>query len=302
MKNIKYIIVTLAVGFLSSTTLLSQNQTQHKHEFSVYGATGLSTLKYETSVGNQKDLFGGSIGLGYSYFFTNNWALNTGAELSFYNAETTFNKLSDSYMTVDIDNNAFELRSVISNYKEKQNASYLNIPIMLQHQVPTGSSHMFYAAAGMKLGIPLSSKYKTSGATIVNTGYYGEFEPEYPEQKFMGLGTFTDKNMNEDLKFKVAYLVALEAGMKWKLNSGMALYTGAYFDYGLNDIRESKRERDFVAFNLADPENFKTNSILMSKYSKAGNSENLTKKVVPMAAGIKLRLAFGNKMAKTSLD
>ena len=60
---------------------------QHKHEFSVYGGSGLSTLNYTVTTGEHKAGLGGHFGLGYHYFFSPKWGLGTGAELAIYNAK-----------------------------------------------------------------------------------------------------------------------------------------------------------------------------------------------------------------------
>lgn len=287
MKVVKYILIAVA-GLMSCTALNGQS----RHEFSVYAGGGLSSLNYKTTIGDQKDGFGGSFGLGYHYFFTDNIALGTGLELSLYNAKATFNSLSDKYITKDIDGNSFEFRSTVTNYEEKQNSMFVNIPVMLQYQFE--GENKFYIAAGGKIGIPVSGKYKTEGATIKNSGHYTEDDLDHMDQEFLGFGTFTGRDMDEDVDFKVAFMLSLELGMKWKIGETMSLYTGAYLDYGLNDIQKDSRTDNFVAYNTASPKDFKTSSILTSKYSLDGATVmTFTDKVSPIAAGIKIRLAFG---------
>jgi len=278
--------MVVVAGLLSCTTLTSQN----KHEFSVYGGGGLSTLKYKMSVGEQKNNFGGLAGIGYTYFFSSKIGLGSGAELALYNAKSTIDNLGDKYMAKDMEGAGFEFRSTVSNYEEKQKAMYVNIPLMLQFQ--TGKKHMFYAAAGGKIGIPLNGKYKTSGATIKNSGYYAEEDYEYTTQEFMGFGTFTGRDMDDDVDFKLAYIVSAEAGMKWKLKDNLSLYTGAYFDYGLNDIQKDN-DRRFVQYNTAKPKEFINNSVLTSQFSHNNKTENFTDKINLMSVGLKVKLAFG---------
>lgn len=287
MKVVKYILIAVA-GLMSCTALNGQSQ----HEFSVYGGGGLSSLNYKTTIGDQKDGFGGTFGFGYHYFLTNNIALGTGLELSLYYAKATFNNVSDKYMTKDMNGDSFEFRSTVSNYEEKQNSMFLNIPIMVQYQFE--GENKFYIAAGGKIGIPINGKYETNGVTIKNSGYFPHENKEYTEETFLGFGTFTDRDMDEDVDFKVAFMLSAELGMKWKIGENMSLYTGAYLDYGLNDIQKDSRTKDFVAYNVDRPREFTTNSILTSKYAVDGTTVmTFTDKVSPIAAGIKIRLAFG---------
>lgn len=289
----KYILLAVA-GIFSCSAALCQEQL--KHEFSVWGAGGLSTLKVNSKIGNNKNGAGTSFGIGYNYFVTEQWSVGSGLELSFYNARTTINSISDKYSSNDGEYD-FEFRTTVSDYKENQNATYLNIPLLAQFQMPVLGKNQFYAAGGFKLGIPVSKKYKIAKASMKNSGYYplwnDKEELVLDTQEFMGFGSFKRNNIKRDLDLKVACLLSLEAGMKWKVGETTALYTGAYFDYGLNDINKSTNKR-LVEYNKVNPEDFINNSILSSRYTTTdGKSEKLTKKVLPMALGLKVRFAFG---------
>jgi outer membrane protein OmpA-like peptidoglycan-associated protein len=293
----KTIIYTLMVtaGLLSCSAL----QAQYKHEFSLYGGGGLSTLKYDITTGEQKNGLGGTAGLGYTFFFSPKWGLETGAGLSFYNAKYNLNNLSTKHMTTDMDGAAFEFRSTVSNYEEKQKAMMVQIPLMLQFQ--TGNKHQFYAALGGKVAIPVNGTYNSSGATIQNSGYYAAEDYEYTTQEFMGFGSFTGKDGDGDLRFKTAFLASAEAGVKWKLKDGLSLYTGAYLDYGLNNIYKGENNSQFVAYNTANPKDLTVNSVMNSQYTQNGTAHPFTDKVLPMAVGLKVRLAFGKgSTVKTS--
>jgi outer membrane protein OmpA-like peptidoglycan-associated protein len=103
------------------------------------------------------------------------------------------------------------------------------------------------------------------------------------------------------MKFKTAFFASVETGVKWKLNEVLSLYTGVYADYGLNDMRKSGNE-PLVAYNNADPRDFKVNGVLYSQYAQNGTPQSFTDKVTPLAAGVKLGLAFGTgKKAKRTL-
>jgi len=281
-------ILSVVIGLLFCAAI----NAQYKNELSINGGGGLSTLNYNVTAGKQNSGLGGKFGLGYQFFFSKNFGLGTGAELALYNAKYTLDNLSQQYMTADMDGTDFEFRSAITNYKETQQALMVQIPLMLQFQ--TGSKHQFYAALGGKAGIPVSGKSKNSSASIVNSGYYSEENYEYTTQEFMGFGTFTGRSANNNLNFQTAFFASAEAGVKWKLKDKMALYTGVYLDYGLNNIyKENSTAQQFVTYNTANPRDFTENSILASQYTQNGNSQSFTDKIAPMAVGIKLGLAFG---------
>ncbi len=284
MKKIQLITITT---ILFCTLLNAQN----RHEISLYGGGGLSTLNYKVSAGEQQPDFGGKAGLGWHVFFNPHWGLGTGAELAFYNAKYSLNSLTTRSMATD-GAETFEFRNAIDNYSETQNAMMLQIPLMLQFQ--TGKTHQFFATAGAKVGFPLSATYESSTETIRNSGYYSYEDYEYTTQDFRGFGTFTGKEASGDIDFKTAVFASAEIGMKWKLAERLYLYTGVYLDYGLNNIyKEANPAQPFVEYNNDSPRDFAVNSIMKSEYTQNDVSQSFTSKVTPVAAGLTLRLSFG---------
>jgi len=165
-------------------------------------------------------------GFGYTYFFTPSWGFGGGLEKAFYNTERKWKEYTKQPYVVD----DIEYRSTAFGYKEEKIFRFLQIPLMLQYQ----SENKFYAKAGTKIGIPLSGKNKMFADSVKNSGYR-EFEDfEYTTQEFMGFGTFKNQKSEEKLSLQTAILLSAEAGMKWRIKKSLRLYTGLYFDYGLD--------------------------------------------------------------------
>jgi len=294
MKRKTRIITTalfiLCIAFLSG---IGEIHAQHKHELSVDGGGGLSNLQYKAATGEKNPCAGFDFGLGYHYFFSPKWGLLTGAELARYSAKYSMSGTDIRYMTPDSDGNVFEFRSTVNAYSDRQNALYLQIPLMLQFQA--GDKHQFYMAAGCKAGIPMDGNYKTT-ATIVNAGYYAYENSLYDTQTFMGFGRFPDRKTAGALHFKSAFFLAVETGVKWRLSDLLSFYSGVYLDYGLNDISPKPADASIVEYNSAHPPAFAVNSILVTQYAPSGGAtQPFADKVTPLAAGVRLRLSFGVK-------
>lgn len=293
MKKIFKIVVLAAASLVPFGSAFAQ---QSKHEFTVNGGLGLSTLNFDVNNGDKGSKVGGTFGLGYSYFFNEKFSINTGLEVAIYNSDLTAKSFGHSYVANDGEEN-FLFNTSVSNYKEKQQSINLNIPIMGQYQIPVLGNHRFYGAAGFKIGIPMSSSFETSGADFATSGTYTGIEgtPTIDNDPMLGFTTFKGRSVDEDPEFKLAFILALEAGMKWELSSSMSLYTGAYFDYGLNDIRDSSNKSLLVyqaPYTDVPYNQWTQNSILNSQYTKDGKTSSFTDKVVPMVVGVKVRLAF----------
>jgi hypothetical protein len=301
MKKKLIIIITSLVCYTAASS-------QSSHELAFYGGTGLSALSYTTAVGKTSADFGGQFGVNYNWYFSGNLGIGTGLGLSFYNAQASFARLASKYDTQDMDNVNFEFRSELSGYQEKQNATFLEIPVLLRYR--TKGERQFCAAAGAKIGIPLSFGYKTEGAQLAATGFYAYDNVEFglPEHgdKFnhVGFGStppLTTAVMNESIDANIAFILSAEVGINWVYSKTFSLYTGVYLDYGLNDIVSPDKVDALVAYNATNPQNHATNSMLTSRYTtQSGQVKTLVDKVSTLAIGIKLSFVFdvGKKAAQ----
>jgi hypothetical protein len=290
IRKITVMGLILLLGINVSYSQKKHGRSQRKrHEIMLYGGGGLSSLQYKVSTGKHSGGIGGHIGVGYNFFFIPTLGLGTGVEFAIHNASFTMENTSIRYMTTDLENSAFEFRSKISDYKERQNLMMLQIPLMLQFQ--TGAKHKFYAAAGGKIGIPLRVKYNSSTTTIENSGYYEEEDYEYTTQTFMGFGKF--KGSSGNLSFKMPFFASVEAGAKIMMSEGYFLNLGVYADYGLNNIiKQPAQPLSFSEYNPKRPSDFKTNSIIESQHTQGNTPQLFTNKVTPLAVGIKIRIIF----------
>ena len=302
--KLKIRVLSIVLFFIWGTTVINAQEKpkieQYDHEFSIWGGGGISTLNYEVSIGDRslKNIFGGHFGLGYHYFFSPNWGVGTGFELAFYNNMYNLKNLQFSYPTTDIDGNNFEYRSNINKLKEKQNAMFLQIPLMMQYESRV-KGDKFFVAFGGKFDIPLSGKYKNS-ASLSNSGWYEYEQSLYNTQEFMGFGNYKGKKSSGDLDLKIAFTLSVDLGLKWRLKEHWALYTGIYADYGFINTLNSKKVADLpsiVEYNVNNPKNFEINSILNSQYTQSP-AKKFTEKAYPWAGGLKLRLAYGKNCKK----
>lgn len=284
-------IALLAASYFVAMGLFAQQ----KHEVSIYGGGGLSTLDYKIKNVNSDDVKfkGGAIaGVGYTFFMNEQWGISTGAEYTTYKVKASIYSVMDAHEVVDDYDDPFFFVIQQKGLVENQEATYINIPIMAQFQIQDGSG--FYAALGGKIGLPLKKgKYKYSYDGLVNKAFYPDENVWYDDLEYRGLGEFGGRSGKEDLDFKVAFTLSAEAGMKWGLNDNMSLYSGVYADYGLNNVVKAGKNQQFLPYNHEDPTDFKNNSILNSEYTHyQEKNKALTGKVKPLAVGLKIKLAF----------
>jgi cell division septation protein DedD len=265
---------------------------------------GLSTLLYEPTTGTQSNGLDAQFGFGYTFFFSPRVGIATGFELAFYSAEYKLKELKMAYPAIDnykgIDE-TFEFRSTITGYQEDQSTAMLQIPLMLQLQ--TGGKQKQYLLMGIKAAIPLSG-YRYGKGDIANSGYYEYENYEYTTQAERGFGTFKGKKAEGNYDFENSLTASMEIGTKWRLQDGLSIYAGAYFDYGLGNILEKHTAEELplmIEYNKDNPPNYIINGIFETQNKQPQKTELFASRVRPMAIGVKLKLALGlgvNQFAK----
>jgi outer membrane protein OmpA-like peptidoglycan-associated protein len=251
------------------------------HEISVWVAGGISTLNHQPSLGKTNNSFGGAFGAGYTRFLHKNWGISSGVEYAFYQRETSIDGFLDAYQTSDIFNNPIVYRTRVDYYREKQFAGLLNIPLSLLYQ--TGNGHKFYASAGLKLGLPVYGKYRSSNSLLTASGYYPDYDQTEIWQNDLGYGVFNMEGNTKKLDLGVSLTGTLETGVKWNIGTGTSLYTGVFMDYGFNNtLQGDYPEKHLAEYNRHEPGRPVMNSACV-----------LTDRLAPLAFGLKLKMAFG---------
>jgi hypothetical protein len=270
---------------------------QYRIELSVYGGGGMSALQYTVNTGMLVPGYGGHLGAGYRYFLNESVGFVTGLEMAMYNnvfkpEQFVFNKSGNDGIY------PFEFRSA-GDVIEKQRAMMLQVPVMLQLQTKFDKAYNLYGTFGGKVGIPLFGTYNIN-AVYSNSGYYPFEDYTYTTQRFRGFGDYNEKLTNGSLEFNsIALFISAELGMKWNIRirrTQQILYTGFYFDLGVSNIRKIDTDKLTPPDKLVVPDyvnnqfNLKVNSIFQEYYPG---------KVTPIAAGIKIQLAYGYESIHT---
>lgn len=258
-------IIGLCLLFLN--VLQAQKSEQYLH-FNVGG--GLNNLSYSLQNGTEKAQFGYTVNAAYSYFFNSKWGLQTGAGVKSYGAKSSLNLLTTENR-IDTDNTPYELRTNYNNWQEKQNALYLEIPLMAQYKHSFNEKYGMLASVGAKIGLPLSASYKNAGGAITTTGYYSQWNVELSDLPQHGLLTTTGEYKG-DYSLKTAYMAVANLGGLYKLSPKTDLYVGLYLNYGLNNILNPQSKLIYQFDGVY-------NGVLAS---------NQTNNVKPIAVGIKL--------------
>jgi len=280
-------------------------------EFSVYAAGGISTYCFQpTTKGvsfapftletiktnipgykvNSSMGYSSDFGFGFTGFFSRQVGIHTSVGFGLLNVKSKVNLYSITENYKDEFNEVYHRHAKLINYTEIYKPMYVCIPVMLQFQTKqkqywnwTRSQRAgFYAMGGVKLHILFNNKYETSVDSLYTAAYFPEKENWQGTQTFVGLGGFNGNGTTGKSDVGVLINLALETGVKWRIDNNIYVYTGVFFDCGLYDQINSDKEGNRQAYEkFTTKDDF--NDLTLLKFSKRANL---------MVVGVKVRFAF----------
>jgi hypothetical protein len=278
-----------AVGIKAQTNTANDEQSvsELRHEIALYGGGGMSALNYSLDMGGSKTDGAGGIsgfaGIAYTWNINYHFGIVTGLELASYGAKTTYDAISGEKMYGE-GNDRLNFQYSMNNYIEEQGITFLSVPVMLQYSVPLHGTKKFYVAGGLKLELPVNPKATIFPGTVNTLGYYSFENQTYTDlSKYGFYSNHKPGSIENDIDMSISIAASLETGVRFLLTKKILLYTGAYLDYGLNDVRSTK-DKDIIAYQEFDPSVLKYASILNTSHAS---------KVKIFGAGLKVKVSFG---------
>ncbi len=172
------------------------------------------------------------------YFFSRHAGISTGIGYQSYSNELSLNSYTDSFPSIDIDNEEYERRVSASEILETQDITMLNIPLSFTYRIPVFKSAGFFLSAGMNLSIPIVKKYNSSG-TYSFTGYYSSYNVTFQDLPEYGFAAETE-SYSEGSPVMEPYIldVIAGAGIQISLSKNFQAALGLNYKRSLTDIAE----------------------------------------------------------------
>ncbi|HEY4289658.1 MAG TPA: OmpA family protein [Puia sp.] len=252
-------------------------------ELNVWVDGGPQGLSYKLPSGSQDLLFGGSLGVGYTFPLAHHWGLIAGISGGFNGSRA---KLKDGvYSAPQVDNtgSAFLYNIKTAGYEETQRFFSFGVPLLLQYHT-TGSRTQWYINGGGKLLLPLNATVKGSAQQLTLTGYYPDDNVEVSNLPQHGFGTIDSWKSSTTSKLKTGVALDAETGVSFQLSSRLKLYTGLYLEYGLTDMRGDNDAAPLVSYSAGNLGGV-----------KGGGVWNMpaTGDVKQLSYGLQVKLGFG---------
>jgi len=283
----------------------------YKGHHILFGLGGAYTnLNYSLQQDNQRigtvcGSAGAVIQLQYAYFFHENWGLAAGLGFSHYTSYGTLNHTKRFAGQTDSDGEAYTHIATTNDWRERQAAYMLDIPIELLCHYQIRPKMGIYAGVGLKTGLIIAADWRIKSGSVSHSGEYSKWgltltqidhHDFYTEPASAFKGDDSEIAYKQDLQLPAIGVMA-DFGFSFKLTDQINLLVGAFANFTSNNVRSNTttemgwRQTDYSG------EMAYRNHTFMNRYAGEINSEYV-ESVHPWEVGLKIGIDWRHKEKK----
>jgi len=185
-----------------------------------------------------------SISFEAGYFFSKYFGISSGIGLSPYSSRIFLDTYSNTLDTVDSENENYERKISGRDIDETEKIYFLEIPLMLNLQIPFGKAIGFFAQGGIEMAIPVVRNYSSSGI-FTYKGYYPAYNVVLEDIPYEGFKSNVYVEKEGELKVNTFNPgLAASGGFYFRTDKQFQIAIGAFYKKMLSDIS---------AYTLPDP-------------------------------------------------
>jgi hypothetical protein len=209
----------LCFAFLFSILNSQFSIAKTAYEIDIHYGFGTSELSYSSVPG-----------IALSIYPIENFGFSAGLEYSWRWQTKTSSPSGTNPIAVDDEDESYILSYEIGKYRERNIGKILQVPLLLKY-----SNESFYVAGGLKIGSVKETRANINYEKLRTEGYYPKYDVTLTAPLFQGFGEHKDSSFSAKISSsKILAMLALEGGVKFKMNDNFSLILGAFFDYSLS--------------------------------------------------------------------
>lgn len=139
-----------------------------------YGQMGLKMQDEDGLRLSQWGSVAGQMDVSYAYFWNRHWGVSLGLGLDYYGGHVEIDGNRDYATWTDTDQEPCTWQVICNQLNEKQKAFVFDLPVMLHLEWLVQNAGI-YAAAGVRMGVPVFTQYKGVSGEVIYRGWYDKW-------------------------------------------------------------------------------------------------------------------------------
>ena len=233
MKRLTIIKIALLTGLTVGCIAPSAAQKGAPEWLVIELGGGMQNIQFKSQDGERSVGLGSTFAAKYLRHLDDKWSLSGGIGFANYGAKTEFNMLEKTQKFDSENNRDYELRTQYLGFIEKQNLYQIEIPVGATFRFDNiVAGNDLYLGMGLKLGVPVSSKYKLKSGQYKVSGYYPSLDVQFEDMEEHDFYTIeAEKQKGKTNVTSVNLSLYGEVLMHKSLSRTMSAYAGLYFSY-----------------------------------------------------------------------
>lgn len=227
----------------------------------------------------------------YAYYFHENWGVNVGLAFSNYGSSGVLNTTARWNGQGDTDGEQYNHLVQAHNWREHQITNIVEIPVGIQCMYPVTDNNLrIYAGVGLRVGVPVASKWSLRSGAIEHQGEYPQWGmtiANQPDRDFYTETVGTDWGTEtRDLNLKkVALAVDANVGVAIPMTKQIDLLCGLYFQMNCLDLNNYEQQ-DLGWQQPMATEDYRKHGFMNTYEGEIAS--NLVNHVLPWGVGVKV--------------
>jgi hypothetical protein len=169
-------------------------------------------------------------GIAISIYPLKNFGFSAGLQYSWrWQTKTNYGLNGENRVAIDSEGDSLIFKYSIKKYEEKLSGKILQVPLLFKY-----SNDLYYAAAGIKIGTVQKASVNINYSGLETEADYFQYNLRLPAPIYQGFGAQKDSSSKTEISSKNLIMLAMEGGVKLKLNNNFALLAGIFADYSFN--------------------------------------------------------------------
>lgn len=179
-----------------------------------------------------------SSNLEIGYSLSSYLAVSSGIGFIIYNSSFDLGNCTNSYDTLDSENESYKRNISGNGITETQKITFLTIPLAINVSIPVSEKFGFFVKPGINLMLHMNSAYDNTG-TFDYSGYYSKYNVTISDVPFEGFEAGVKNTGSGELMIKsFNYELFAGAGAELKLQRNLSLTFGVEYHKILSAISD----------------------------------------------------------------
>ena len=224
----------LILGIILSGSIPLYSQLHNQYLTAGVGV-GMYSFNYRIDGGKSKPKLGYGTKLGYCYYFSPNWGVGGGLEISMYSTNGYLDGARVSFDNhIDDEGHLYRKDVYFRDWSEIQTGVYLEIPVLMHYQYDFGLRRrmVMLIRFGAKVQLPLMGKYNVTRGDLEIQGYYPKWNVILFNMPNHGFGTSGSSKTSGTLDLPLNIAATVGFDFSFEITKKIDIFVGASFDYG----------------------------------------------------------------------